>query len=219
MPADEATSRSARAGGHHGGGAGSTIRVARPNTDDDHAGIEEYLERIRLVREAGDRERAEQEQRQRALVAAVLPASTTLAEIFKQVERTTRSIRAQRCHEVVVVMHQPRPECVIASLRWGKKLALEDADKQLMHSYRRGASRLRRYPEVLVAWEYFELSGVFDSCARTLELGSGEVMPIERFVSEPSMVKPYIAATLPYPVVSACHYLRSNGYTAPSTSP
>ena len=184
--------------------------------DDDPLGVAEYLANLRWHRLAWEHERAEKEVEDRARLERVLPSSARLKKMFAEVERTTRAVRREPRHEVVVFLHQPRPDCVRTSLRWGSKFALTDAEKQLMHSYRVARRRLRRYPEVLVAWSYYELSGVFDATAGTLELGSGEVMAIQRFVHDPSSVVPYITATLAHPMLNVRHYARANGYETPS---
>ena len=192
------------------------VTAGAQQREDHPLGVAEYLANLRSHQVAWEHERAEKDGHERARLEGVLPSSAKLKEVFAEVERTTRAIRREPLHEVVVFLHQPRPDCVRTSLRWGSKFALTAADKQLMHSYRVARRRVRRYPEVLVAWSYYELSGIFDATAGTLELGSGEVMAIQRFAHDPSSVRPYITATLARPVLNVRHYARANGYETPS---
>jgi hypothetical protein len=176
--------------------------------------VEAELERIDHQRVAAERRMADDDQREARLLAGLLPASSALAEILRDLERRTLSIRRQRRHEVSVFLRQPTPDCVRASLRWGRKFSLTDADRQLMRSYQKRRRRLQRYPEAIVACEYFELSGVLSATTQTLQLGTGETFALERFVAQPSIVAPALTAALRRPPLTRQDHLRSNDYRA-----
>ncbi len=178
--------------------------------------VEAELERINRQRMAAERRVAEDQQREARLLAGLLPASAALADIFRDLERRTPSIRSQRRHEVTVFLRQPRADCVRASLRWGAKFALTDADRHLMHRYRTRRRRLQRYPTVVVAEEYYELSGVLSATAGTLTLGCGATFAIERFVAQPAIALPALSAALHRPPLTRRHHLRSHDYRDPS---
>ncbi|MDP9452900.1 MAG: hypothetical protein M3P97_05820 [Actinomycetota bacterium] len=178
--------------------------------------VEAELERIHHQRVAAERQVVDDDQRESRLLAGLLPASAALAAILADLERRTPSIRSQRRHGVEVFLRQPRADCIRASLRWGRKFALTDADRQLMRSYQRRRHRLQRYPEVVVACEYFELSGVLSATGQSLELGSGETFPLAHFVAQPAIVLPALTATLRRPPLVRRDHLRSNDYRAPA---
>ena len=174
--------------------------------------VEADLRRVAEQREAALQAVADADARERRCLEAVLPVSARVAEQFRQVERSTRQIRSCRCHEVVVRLRQPSRTCVHVSLRWGAKFCLTDAERQLMRSYQRRPRRLFRYPEVVVAHEYHELTAVLDGVAQTLRLGAGTVHPIDEFLACPALVDRYVTAGLARPPLVASYHRRTDGY-------
>ncbi len=177
--------------------------------------VEAELQRIDHQRTDAERRVVEDDQRESRLLAGLLPASAVLADILHDLERRTLVVRSQRRHEVSVFLRQPRPDCVRAALRWGRKFALTDAERQTMRRYQTRRRRLQRYPEVIVACEYFEVSGILSATTQTLVLGSGETFPLERFVAQPSVVVPALRAALQRPTLTRQDHLRANGYRRP----
>ena len=180
--------------------------------------VEAELERIHRQRVAAERWVAEDERRESGLLAGLLPASAVLADILRDLERRTPSIRSQRHHEVTVFLRQPASDSVRASLRWGAKFALTDAERHLMRSYQTRRRKLQRYPAVVVAHDYHELSAVLSATNRTLTLGSGETFPLDPFVAQPAIVVPALTAALHRPLLSRRHHLRSHDYRLPPSS-
>lgn len=174
--------------------------------------VEADLRRVAEQREASRQAVAEADARERRCLESVMPISARVAEQFRQVERSTRQIRSSRCHEVVVRLRQPSSTCVRVSLRWGAKFDLTDGDRQLMRSYQRRPRRLFRYPEVVVAHEYHELTAVLDGIAQTIRLGPGAVHPIADFLACPALVDRYVAAGLAQPPLVASYHHRADGY-------
>lgn len=155
---------------------------------------------------------AEAQRRESQRLEELMPVSARLAEMFREVERRTRSVRSCRLHEVAVRLRQPSVDCIHVSLRWGKKFDLTDADKQLMSSYKTRRRRLQRYPDVVVGHEYCELSAVLDARAGTLRLGSGTTYDIAAFVANPSIVDSYIHQAVANPSTICSYYRRCDGY-------
>jgi hypothetical protein len=145
-------------------------------------------------------------------LAGLLPASAAFADILRDLERRTSSVRSARHHEVTVFLRQPRADCVRASLRWGAKFSLTDADRHLMRSYQTRRRRLQRYPAVVVAQDYCELSGVLNATSRTLALGCGQTVPLDRFVAQPAIALPALSAALLRPAVHRLQHLRADDY-------
>lgn len=174
--------------------------------------VEAEVERIEHQRRAAEQRRAEDDQRESRLLAGLLPAGAALAEIFRDLERSTPSIRSQRHHEVTVFLRQPSPDCVRASLRWGAKFALTDAERHLMRSYQTRRRRLQRYPAVVVAQEYYELTGVLSATGQSLTLGCGQTFPLDAFAAQPAMARPALSAALRRPLLTRRHHLRADDY-------
>ncbi|MDP8954686.1 MAG: hypothetical protein M3N37_07200 [Actinomycetota bacterium] len=174
--------------------------------------VEAELERIHRQRVAAEQQVADDDRREAQLLATLQPASAALADIFRDLERRTWSIRSRRHHEVTVFLRQPAADCVRASLRWGAKFALTDAERLLMRSYQARRRKLQRYPAVVVAWEYHELSGVLDATAQTLTLGCGETFSLECFAARPTIVLPALTAALRRPPLVRRHHLRVDDY-------
>lgn len=175
--------------------------------------IEADLERLERQRAASAWTLAEAERLQARRLQELMPVSSALAGMFRQVEAHNRSVRSCRHHEVVVRLRQPSPQCIHVSLRWGKKFALTDAEKQLMRSYQTRRRRLQRYPEVVVGHEYHELSATLDGCRNTVSLGSGEVFPVDRFAEQQATVAACIARCLSNPTLVAAYFDRSTNYS------
>lgn len=174
--------------------------------------VEADLSRIARQREAAQRAVADAVAEESRCLQALKPVSARVAEQFRQVEQRHRQIRSCRIHEVVVRLHQPSPTCISVVLRWGAKLGLTDAERQLMHSYQRRPRRLFRYPEIVVAHEYYELSAVLDGAAETLQLGSGPMHPLAQFLACPGMVDRYLTEGIANPPLVASYHHRSEGY-------
>ena len=197
---------------------GSEIERARQRIEEQRRRrLEADLGGLERQRAAAEQARAGQEHAAAARMEALLPASGTLAESFRALERQAPEIRHQPLHEVAVQLRQPTPDCVRVSLRWGTKFGLTDVDKHLMHSYRTSRRRLRRYPDVVVAHEYRELSGVFDGSQGTLRLSSGHVFAIEDFVDDPAVVVRCLSEALDSADLQARYHLRSTDYEASPT--
>ncbi len=174
--------------------------------------VEAELERIHRQRVEAEQRVADDERRESELLAGLLPASTALADILRDLERRTPSIRSQRHHEVNVLLRQPGPDCVRASLRWGTKFALTDTERHLMRSYQTRRRKLQRYPAVVIAQDYYELSAVLGATTRTLTLGCGQTFPLEAFLAQPAIVLPALAAALHRPALTRRRHLRSDDY-------
>lgn len=174
--------------------------------------VEEDLWRIARQREASQRAVAEAEAEEARCCQAVSLLSAQVADRFRQVERSSRAIRSCRFHDVVVRLHQPSASCISVVLRWGAKFGLTDAERQLMRSYQRKPRRVFRYPAVVVAHEYHELSAVLDGAAQSLRLGSGPVQPLAQFVTCPGIVDRYLAEGVARPPLVASYYHRAQGY-------
>lgn len=174
--------------------------------------VEADLRRLEQQRASTTEAVAEEQRRESQRLEALMPVSARLAELFREAERRTRSVRSCRLHEVAVRLRQPTVDCVHVTLRWGKKFDLTDADKQLMKSYRNRRRRLQRYPDVVVGHEYFELSAVLDSRAATLRLGSGATYDIASFAANPGIVAPYIREGVANPSPICSYYYRCDGY-------
>ncbi len=179
--------------------------------------VEAELKRIHHQRVEAEQRVADDERRESHLLAGLLPASAALADILRDLERRTSSIRSQRHHEVAVLLRQPAPDCIRASLRWGAKFALTDGERHLMRSYQTRRRKLQRYPAVVVAQEYYELSGVLTATSQTLALG-GQTFSLEHFVAQPAIVLPALSAALRRPALIRQHHLRAHDYRIPSPS-
>lgn len=192
-------------------------RDTRSEAENDTARwVEDDLERIARQRDASQRAVAAADAEEARCLRALLPVSTRVAEQFRQAEQRSRQIRSCRHHEVVVRLHQPSPACVLISLRWGAKFSLTDAERQLMRSYQRRPRKLFRYPEVVVAHEYHELSAVLDGLARTLRLGSGPVHDLDRLPSCAAVVDGYLSRGLASPPLVRREHRRADGYREPT---
>ncbi len=190
-------------------------RVGRDDADADlERWVEDNLSRIARQREASLRAVADAQAHEARCLEALQPVSARVAEQFRLVEQRHRQIRFCRIHEVVVRLHQPSTVCVSIALRWGSKLGLTDAERQLMRSYQRRPRRLFRYPAVVVAHEYHELSAVLDGAAQTLRLGSGPAQPLAQFLACPAIVERYLADGVARPPLVASYHHRSDGYRA-----
>jgi hypothetical protein len=188
-------------------------RVGRDDADADlKRWLEDDLSRIARQRDASQRAVAAAEAEETRCLEALLPVSTRVAEQFRRVEQRTSQIRSCRHHEVVIRLHQPSPASVFISLRWGAKFGLTDAERQLMRSYQRRPRRLFRYPEVVIAHDYHELSAVLDGAAQTLRLGSGPVHHLAQLPSCPAVVDSYLATGLAHPPRLRREHRRSEGY-------
>lgn len=188
-------------------------RAGRVDADHDlERWVEDDLDRIARQREASQRSVAAAAAEEARCLEALLPVSTRVAEQFRRAEQRTSKIRSCRHHEVVVRLHQPSAACVSISLRWGAKFDLTDAERQLMRSYQRRPRRLFRYPEVVVAHDYHELSAVLDGAAQTLRLGSGPAHPLAQLPSGPAVVDSYLATGLAHPPRLRREHRRSEGY-------
>lgn len=174
--------------------------------------VEADLDRIARQREASLRAAADAEAEEIRCLTELKPLSTRVAEQFRQVEQRHRQVRSCRIHEVVVRLHQPAPACVSVALRWGAKLGLTDAERQLMRSYQRRPRRLFRYPAVVVAHEYHELTAVLDGAAQTLRLGSGPAQPLAQLLAVHAIVERYLADGIARPPLVASYHHRSEGY-------
>ncbi len=174
--------------------------------------VEADLRRLEQQRASSIEAMAEEQRRESRRLEELMPVSARLAEMFREVERSTRSVRSCRLHEVAVRLRQPSADCIHVSLRWGKKFGLTDADKQLMRSYKSRRRRLQRYPDVVVGHEYCELSAVLDARAGTLRLGSGATYDIATFVANPSVVGPYIQQAVANPSPICTNYHRCDDY-------
>ena len=177
--------------------------------------VEDDLRRVAEQREESQRAVADAEHSERRCLEALLPVSARVAERFRQVEQRTRQVRSSRHHEVVVNLRQPTGTCVRVAVRWGPKFCLTDADRQLMRSYQRRPRRLFHYPEVVVAYEYHELTAVLDGVAQTLRLGAGTVCAITDFLAFPTIVDSYLAAGLASPPLLRREHRRSESYREP----
>lgn len=188
--------------------------MRRGDRDDEETRrwVEADLERLERQRAASARALAESERLAAQRLEALLPVSSALADMFRQVEAGNRSIRSCRFHEVVVRLRQPSPHCIHVSLRWGRKFELTDAERQLMRSYQTRRRRLQRYPEVVVGHEYHELSAILDGCGRTLKMGSGEIFAVDRFAEQRAQVAACIARCMADPPLVATYFDRSSGY-------
>ena len=188
-------------------------RIASGQLDrETESWIEADLRRVAEQREASQRAVADAEDTERRCLEALLPISARVAERFREAEQRNRQVRSSRCHEVVVHLRQPSSSCVRVSMRWGAKFCLTDADRQLMRSYQRRPRRLFRYPEVVVAHEYHELTAVLDGAAQTLRLGGGAAVSITDFLACPTIVDSYLAAGLASPPLLRSEHHRSEGY-------
>lgn len=180
--------------------------------DDLERWVEDDLARVAHQRDASLRALADTEAWERRCLDAVLPLSAAIADAFRRTEQRTRSIRSSRHHEVVVRLRQPSVTSVRVSLRWGAKFGLTDAERALMRSYQRRPRRLFRYPDVVVAQDYHELSAVLDGDARTLRLGSGAALALEEYLSNPSMVQRYLESGAARPPTVAVRHHRADSY-------
>jgi hypothetical protein len=174
--------------------------------------VEADLDRIARQREASLRAVADADADEARCLQALEPITRRVAEQFRQVEQRHRQVRSCRIHEVVVRLHQPAPACVSVALRWGAKLGLTDAERQLMRSYQRRPRRLFRYPAVVVAHEYHELTAVLDGAAQTLRLGSGPAQPLAQLLACHAIVERYLADGIVRPPLVASYHHRSEGY-------
>ncbi|MGI9120715.1 MAG: hypothetical protein ACR2G7_11455 [Acidimicrobiales bacterium] len=189
----------------------------RARVDLDHEStwtVEAELERIHRQHITFVQDSAAKETRESQLLASMMPASAVLADMFREIERRTRQVRSHRLHEVTVFLRQPGPDCIRAALRWGRKFALTDGDRQLMKSYQTRRRRLQRYPDVVVAHEFYELSGTLNGTTEVLELGTGETFPIPHFVANPAIVLPSLEMSLAAPRLQAQRHLRARNYEA-----
>ncbi|HWH35366.1 MAG TPA: hypothetical protein VNT56_08630 [Acidimicrobiales bacterium] len=180
--------------------------------DDLERWVEEDLARVADQRAASLRALADTEAWERRCLDAVLPLSAAIADAFRRTEQRTRAIRSSRHHEVVVRLRQPAVTSVRVNLRWGAKFGLTDAERALMRSYQRRPRRLFRYPEVVVAQEYHELSAVLDGDRRTLSLGTSPPLPLEQYLSSPSMVERYLQSGVARPPTVRLRHHRADGY-------
>lgn len=174
--------------------------------------VEDDLRRLAEQREASQRAVADADAAERRCLEALLPISARVAERFREVEQHARPVRSSRRHEVVVHLRQPSSSCVCVSMRWGAKFRLTDAERQLMRSYQRRPRRLFRYPEVVVAYEYHELTAVLDGASHTLRLGGGTPCAIADFLARPTIVDRYLAAGVASPPLLRREHRRSEGY-------
>lgn len=174
--------------------------------------IESDLRRIAQQRDASQRAVADADALETRRLEALMPVSARVADRFRQAEQRTRRIRSCRHHEVVVRLRQPSASCVCVSLRWGSKFGLTDAERQLMRSYQRQPRRLWRYPEVVIAHEYHELSAVLDGAAETLRLGPGPEHTIADYLACPAIVDGYLATGLAHPPLLRSEHHRCDGY-------
>lgn len=174
--------------------------------------VEAELERIEGQRRACEQRVLDDDRRESALLAGLLPASTTMADLLRDLERQTPSIRSQRLHEVSVFLHQPRSDCIRASLRWGPKLRLTDAERHLMRSFQTRRRRLQRYPAVVVAWEYREITAVLCGSSATVTIGSAPAVSLESFVARPAIAVSALHLALHQAVPIVQRHLRAQEY-------
>ena len=176
--------------------------------------VEGELERIHRQYVTFVEHQAAQETRESQLLASMMPASAALAGVLRDLERRTRQVRSHRLHEVTVFLRQPAPDCIRAALRWGRKFALTDADRQLMKSYQSRRRRLQRYPDVVVAHEYHEITGTLNGTTEMLELGTGQRFAIPDFLANPTIVLPALEKDLAAPRLHLRRHLRARNYEA-----
>lgn len=188
-------------------------RATLSGTDDEiNSWVEHDLSRIARQRDASLRAVAEANAKVARCMDSLTQVSARVAEQFRRAERGNRQVRSCRVHEVVVRLHQPTDASITVSLRWGPKLGLTDAERQLMRSYQRRPRRLFRYPALVVGHEYHELSAVLDGADETLRLGSGSVQPLSQYLASPAVVDRYLADGIVRPPLLRSVHHRSDGY-------
>lgn len=176
--------------------------------------VEAHLERIHRQRVESVNQRASEEAQESQLLAALMPASAVFAELLRDIERRSRKVRSHRRHEVTVFLRQPTAECIRASLRWGTKFALSEAERALMRNYRTRRRRLQRYPDVVIAHHYFEVWGTFNGTTKVLELGTGHAWSIAQFQQNPALVRPFLDQAVAAPTLRVQRHHKASGYEA-----
>lgn len=178
--------------------------------------VDGYLDRLQQVRAAFVADHAAAEAAQAARLHALLPASATVRAMLQDLEQGTRSVRRQRCHEVVARMRQPSPESVRVSLRWGPKFELTNADRHLIRSYQATRRhRLGGYPELVVAHHYSEIAAVLDASEQCLRLEPGPRVALADLLARPGEVRAALQAALSRPVEHRLALQRAEGYRPP----
>lgn len=184
--------------------------------DQDDWSVDDYLARVEHGRAAVTAAHAATEAEQSVRLHALMPASAALRAMLEDLERRTWAVRSQRHHEVVARLRQPSSDCIRVSLRWGPKFELTEADRHLSRSYQTTRRRrLLRYPEVIVAHDYREVAGVFDSLDRCLRLDPGPEVAIDDLLARPQVVRSALDATLAHPRLHRLHLHRADGYQRP----
>ena len=174
------------------------------------------MDRVQHVRAAFVADHAVAEAAQTARLHALLPASARVQSMLEDLEQGTRSVRRQRCHDVVARMRQPSPECLRVSLRWGSKFELTDADRHLIRSYQTTRrQRLRGYPEVVVAHDYHEIAAVLDASEQCLRLEPGPRVALADVLAWSGEVRAALQTALSRPVEHRLHLQRADGYRSP----